>query len=182
MAQKKLASRSVRKEVSAKVEEPKIVGTTFTVLVTYAKLPGIEALHKKFPGREVPLLYDGRTWTRHASCATIDETPGEREFIVADIPAEFRKQRVCSIENTLAEYLDRLGYRYAIETEAVEFADAQSDVLRENWIFALGSSASYRVDRQVAELDALPGGSVLGGYYVVNFVYSARLLLVRKSA
>lgn len=117
----------------------------YRLLVTYTPLPDVATLKKMF-SKVYHNLFDGRAWTRHKSCAKIDETPGEREFLLAEIPADFLGKRIHTIEDDLFEHYDRLGYRFAIHVEAVEFANAEPELQRKNWIYALGSSTlgSYR--------------------------------------
>lgn len=153
--------------------------------VSYAKLPGVAALEKKFLSKEsIFVLFDGRTWERHSSCAKIDQTPGERDFLVAEIPAEFLGKRIDTIEEALAEHFDRLGYHFAIETEAVEFGHAQPELQHTNWICALGSSALNDYGgRCVTMLRARVRVRILRDCWVgYGLGDNVRLLLVRNEA
>ena len=184
MVKKKNVSEIARGEA----EQPKPSGDQFPpnryrVHVSYAKLPVMEELEKRFSGKDnVSSLFDGRPWERHSSCAKIDETPGEREFFVASVPKQFFSQRIDTIRDALAAHFGGLGYRFAIETEAVTFADAQPGLPHQNWIYALGSSARSGGGRQfVAVLSASVRGRFLSGYWLDNGLNSGdRLLLVRK--
>jgi len=169
-------------------EQPKPSGDQFPpnryrVHVSYAKLPVMEELEKRFSGKDnVSSLFDGRPWERHSSCAKIDETPGEREFFVASVPTQFFSQRIDTIRDALAAHFGGLGYRFAIETEAVTFADAQPGLQHQNWIYALGSFVwSVDDDQCVTMLSANDRDRILDVYWVDDGLYSGvRLLLVRK--
>jgi len=184
MVKKKNVSEIARGEA----EQPKPSGDQFPpnryrVHVSYAKLPVMEELEKRFSGKDnVSSLFDGRPWERHSSCAKIDETPGEREFFVASVPKQFFSQRIDTIRDALAAHFGGLGYRFAIETEAVTFAAAQPGLPHQNWIYALGSSAlSFDDDQYVALLLALDRGRVLRDRWLGGDLDSDdRLLLVRK--
>ncbi|MEI7512637.1 MAG: hypothetical protein WCK01_04235 [Candidatus Uhrbacteria bacterium] len=166
---------------SSETREP--IGSSHRLHVSYAKLLGVKALEPEFSGKNsVSVLYDGREWTRHTSCAKIDQTPGERDFLVAEIPAEFLGKRIDTIEDALAECFHPPGFRFAIETEAVEFAHDHQQLYRKNWIYALGSSALFDGGRRgVAMLYADGRDCFLGGGWVGDGLHdSGRLLLVRK--
>ncbi|MEK7473705.1 MAG: hypothetical protein AAB668_03215 [Patescibacteria group bacterium] len=166
--------------IERRVEKPR--EQIYRLHVSYAKLPGVLALEEKFSGEgSVSILFDGREWERHSSCISIDATPGERDFRVAEIPAEFRNHRIKDVWNELAAYFDKKGERFAIETETVEFADARPELQRNNRILALGSSALRGVDcRFVTVLRAGDHGRLLDGRRVTDVLYGhSRLLLVR---
>jgi len=184
MVKKKNVSEIARGEA----EQPKPSGDQFPpnryrVHVSYAKLPVMEELEKRFSGKDsVSSLFDGRPWERHSSCAKIDETPGEREFFVASVPKQFFSQRIDTIRDALAAHFGGLGYRFAIETEAVTFAAAQPGLPHQNWIYALGSSARGNNNLQgVTMLHANHRGRILYGHWIgVALDSDVRLLLVRK--
>jgi len=180
--------KNVSEIARGEAEQPKPSGDQFPpnryrVHVSYAKLPVMEELEKRFSGKDnVSSLFDGRPWERHSSCAKIDETPGEREFFVASVPTQFFSQRIDTIRDALAAHFGGLGYRFAIETEAVTFADAQPGLPHQNWIYALGSSARSVGDLQcVTVLFANGHNRFLGDDWIVDDLDSGcRLLLVRK--
>ena len=151
--------------------------------VTYAPLPRMSELEKRYSGKDsVSALFDGRAWKRHASCAEIDQTPSEREFWVAEVPHQFLGKAIHDCLDDIAAHFDALGYRFSIETEAVEFADANPELQRKNWIYALGSSALNDDGNQyVALLSAVGRGRILHVHWVALELYGrGRLLLVRK--
>ncbi len=153
----------------------------YHVHVSYAKHPGIVALEKRFSGKgSVSYLFDGREWDRHESCANIDTSPGERIFRVAEVPAEFIGQTISQARYDLAFGCFE-GERFAIEAEAIAFADAQPERQRRNHILALGSSA---VDRDgywcVTELRALAGRTLGECWFAHRLDANDRLLLVRE--
>ncbi len=164
---------------------------SYRLHVTYAPLSGIAALEPKFSGKDsVCVLFDGRKWERHSSCAVIDQTPGERDFIVAEMPGQFLNKRISNSRDDLAVYFGAKGFRFAIETEAVEFADAQPELQRKNPIYALGSFTLLGhlpsvlrgdEDRCVTVLRMINGKRVLrDGWFGYLVDCDVRLLLVRK--
>ncbi|MCR4256230.1 MAG: hypothetical protein NUW08_00830 [Candidatus Uhrbacteria bacterium] len=155
----------------------------YRIHVSYTQLPGVAALEPKFSGKgSVSSLFDGRPWKRHSSCAKIDETPGERIFRLAEVPEEFLGKRIRDCEDELADYFDKLGERFVIETEAVEFADEDPEAQRKNWILALGSSALFDGgNRCVTMLYAYDRDRFLDDDWVGDVLDDGgRLLLVRK--
>lgn len=167
--------------IEKRVEVTKLDSYRFHV--TYAPLPGIATLETRFSGEDsVSLLYDGREWTRHSTCVTIDQTPGEREFLLAEIPEQFLGMRIDDVRDDLAAHFGLKGFRFAIETEAVEFADAQPELLRKNWILALGSSALSGGGSQcVAVLFERDRDRILGDGWVGDELDGGdRVLLVRN--
>lgn len=146
----------------------------YRVYVSYATLP-CES--------DVDIFSAARKSVRHMSCASIDETPGDREFLIAEVPAEFQYKSFETIVDPLAEYLDRLGYRFAIESEAVEFSRALPEPQLETHIYALGSTVLGLGSghRFVSVLYMHYSGRTLLDYWGrVGIGGSARLLLVRK--
>lgn len=134
----------------------------YRIKISYTKLPDIASLEGMFSGKHsVSPYFDGRAWI---SRRNIDETPGEREFLVAKYPGEKLVVRrygsdcdasIGESEDTLEERFAVLGYRFASVTEAIEFAQFQPQLQRKNRIFALGSSVIGRKGlRFVIALDA----------------------------
>lgn len=152
----------------------------FIVQMSSYKLEPRDELKKRYDGGVMD-LFDGRPWERHSSCKNIDETPGEREFLLASIPKERLGKRIDSIWDDLALHFDKLGYRFAIEVELDAFAKARSD-LQHKRIFALGSSVLRGGGRRyVAAMHEHSGGRWLGGHWFVDGVLGIdHLLLVRK--
>ncbi|MCE9586556.1 hypothetical protein K8R04_04560 [Candidatus Uhrbacteria bacterium] len=157
----------------------------YRIHVSYAELPGVAALEKKFMGKgSVSSLFDGRMWSRHKSCAKIDETPGDREFLVAEVPTEFLNKQTDSVRDALAVRLGLGGWRFAIETEAVEFMEARPTPQLKSLICALGSSAFGDDGLQsVAVLLVGNDTRILTGYWLGRELhYFVSLLLVRKAS
>ncbi|MEK7473733.1 MAG: hypothetical protein AAB668_03355 [Patescibacteria group bacterium] len=147
--------------------------------------PGpLAALEKKFSGEgSVSTLFDGRPWERHSSCANIDQ-PGKRTFRLAEVPEEFLGKRIIDCQDDLAVHFDKTGERFAIESEAVEFADEDPEAQRKNCILALGSSTLRVGDfRCVALLLADDRCRFLSDDWVGDRLRASdRLLLVRKAS
>ncbi len=144
--------------------------------VSYVRFQGVKALEGKFSR-----AFDHQTWERHLSCQSIDQTPGEREFVVARVPREFCGSPIDLVWDKLADHFHQRGYRFAIEIEALEFAEAYPEIHRKNWIYALGSSALANTHyRCVPVLNAIGCYSILSEFWSRRCLGEAsRLLLVR---
>lgn len=153
----------------------------YTVHVDYASLPSMTELEKQFSGKgSVSEIFDGRVWENHESCQEIDETPGEREFLVKHFGVDMTSDAVIA-------WGQENGYRVATYKEAIEF-DAKSPVKhRKFWIAALGSSVLQDDHRFVAGLNDGGLGHILVNRWFENDWSSSnewsddyRFLLVRK--
>lgn len=109
----------------------------YLIPVSYAALPSHLNLSKEFGPGHVSDWYDGRPFQKHASCVGMDETPGNRVFLVVHF------DRKTKSEENIAE-MDKLGYRPATHLEAYAFARAQPDYQRHFMIAALGSYLTHR--------------------------------------
>jgi len=107
--------------------------------VTYAPFPSKSQLETEFEDK-LPGIFD-RKFYRHDSCKNMDETPGERIFWLAEVPAEL----IRSVEETLAwgdaqrTDIAPNGYRPATAAEAYELSKAQPELQREFAMIAYGS-------------------------------------------
>jgi hypothetical protein len=148
----------------------------YVVHVTYAPLPSIKELENDFGTGNVSVMYDGRPWTKHASCAGIDETPGERVMFLKCF------NRVIGSEEAIAEMAE-IGYRPATHLEALTFAKVFPRLQLMHCIFALGSSATERGYRFVAALGSDPYATrrILGERLFDEVTYNPtrRFLFVR---
>jgi hypothetical protein len=158
----------------------KPASNSYMVTVDYARL-SLDELNVKYDGG-ISALFDGRPWERHASTKDIDETPGEREFVLAEVPKKFLGKRIDQSFDALADLFAKDGLRFAVETELDAFGTANPDLQREHYILALGSSALYDDgDRGVACLYGNDDGRWLSRYWVDDGFHGGdRLLLVRK--
>lgn len=172
----------------------------YRVRVSY-EVPPLSFLEKKFSGpTSVSRYFAGAChkqtpWIPHDSCWHINETPGERVFRVAEVPPEFLPverldqppdevgKYIKYTSHDIAAHFDAQGYRFAVLSEAIAFADAQPELQLKNSIFVLGTwltdlfygSCYVPVlwgSEQTRRLDHRNAGS--------NLYPSARLLLVRK--
>lgn len=100
------------------------------------------------------LFYGNYEWQPHPSCAKIDQTPGDRVFLVKHFGRETES------EANITE-MDKLGYRPATHIEAYAFAKANPELQRKFWIVALGSSAMGVDIRSVAMLFSDSGRRIL---------------------
>ena len=183
--------------------EPKLVKSiarqlvpprTYSVHVAYGPMPSVEELENRFSGEGSTFGYYGGPWKRHESCVNIDETPGERIFRLAEVPERFHGLDLADTWGALARYFDRLGERFAIDVEAIEFADANPDIQLTQPYLALGSWDKEEKDGvAVVKLSSsqLPSGIDTGPFYRIlddeymtntSEVWDAkhRLLVVRK--
>lgn len=119
----------------------------YRVFVSYAPLPSKTALDEEFGKGNVSDIFDGRPFEKHASCVNMDETPGEKNFLVKHFGRETQS------ETNIAE-MDALGYRPATHIEAYEFQKAHPELQRQFWIVALGSFAMSGDSWYVAVLNA----------------------------
>ena len=62
------------------------------VPVAYAAFPSFAELEKEFGKGNVSDLFDGRAFQKHASCMDIDETPGDRIFLVKHFNREIKSE------------------------------------------------------------------------------------------
>jgi hypothetical protein len=168
--------------VGRKAAVPAPPETYLRVPVAY-KLPPMAELERKYSGEgSVSMLFDGRPWERHSSCETIDETPGERMMRLAEVPEQFIDRKIKDCRDELAAHFDKLGERFAVETEAHDFACKEPDAQRKNWILALGSSALRdNDDRCVAVLREFVRDRILDDHWIEDELNrDGRLLLVSK--
>jgi len=146
----------------------------YFVPVTYAPLPSYAELEKEFGKGNVSYIFDGRPFTKHASCSNILETPGNKIFFVKHFGREINS------DTAIAE-MDRLDYRPATHIEACEFQKAHPYLQQQFCIVALGSFAVVGCNQCVAVLDS---NSVRRFFVNVWFdcVWDAdrRFLFVRK--
>lgn len=145
----------------------------YLVPVTY-RLPSKADLDKEYGEGNVSVLYDGRPFQKHTLCEGMDETPGDKVFLVKHFGRETES------EENIAE-MDKLGYRPATHLEAYAFAKAQPELQRQFWIVALGSFAVCGGNQYVAVLYGDSGRRYLGsGWFGNGWGRSGRFLLVRK--
>ncbi len=146
----------------------------YLVPVTYAPLPPFSELEQEFGKGNVSNIFDGRPFQKHSSCENIDETPGDKVFLLKHFGRETRS------EDNIAE-MDKLGYRPATHIEAYAFQKKHPELQRKFWIVALGSFAMFGGDRCVAVLNGGSGRRVFGDrWFGRGWCSSGRFLFVRK--
>ncbi len=148
----------------------------YLVPVDYAPIPAIAELEKEFSVRGVSPIFDGRPWLKHASCAEMNETPGERVMFLK------RFGKLVTNEEAIAAGMKN-GYRPATHHEALAFARAHPALQQQFWIVAPGSFAVKGGDcRFVTVLDCHDGRRVLDdGWYETGWSAGGRFLFVRTS-
>ncbi|QQR60325.1 hypothetical protein IPH19_02810 [Candidatus Uhrbacteria bacterium] len=117
----------------------------FRIFVSYNPLPALAELKKLLPEEAISEWFsedDFRLWERHNSCERVDETPGERDFWIADVPKEFSEQADDErMEwSWLSSYYEKLGFRFAVVGELIEFAVTCPSTAWVEHVTALGSS------------------------------------------
>lgn len=146
----------------------------YLVPVTYAALPSFADLEREYGKDNVSDLFDGRPFQKHASCEGMDETPGDRVFLVKHFG------RNTTSEANIAE-MDKLGYRPATHLEAYAFAKAQPELQRQFWIVALGSFVLGEDGRCVALMNGDSGRRLSSSYWSPRrWGSDFRFLFVRK--
>ena len=102
----------------------------YRAFVTYGPLPPSERLWREFPRVDWPP--GCIKWQKHPSCVGMDETPGERIFLIRRFGRRLFGEKVIA-------WGQKNGYRPAIHLEAYEFAKANHDLLIQFAVVALGS-------------------------------------------
>lgn len=165
----------------ARTKEEQLPPNQYRVRLSYS-LPAEDELRKRFDEVINGFLFDGsQNWERHASCVGMDETPGDKTFLLKCF-GEIMKS-----EDIIAWGLGH-GYRPATHIEAIEFAEAYPEVQLEAPVFliALGSFTTHHDykwsgDRKIVVLSQLQGARVLGTYgFDDGFNDDDRFLFVRK--
>ena len=154
-------------------------GTTHTAYVSYTFRP-MEVLRRECDW--ISDVYDGRSWSRRLACQDIDMRDGDREFLVATLPKPLLGKWMDKYQDELEAYVDELGYRFAIEVEALSFARAHPALLCEGYLLALGSVTSTNTNScHCACLWEADGRRYFGERTLaIHFSDQDRLLLVRK--
>lgn len=107
----------------------------YIVPVTYDSLPLFAELAGEFGKGNVSGLFDSPTFKKHSSCMDIDETPGDRIFLVKHF------NRIIRSEEAIAQ-IDKL-YRPATHLEAYAFQKVNPELQSQFLITVLGSLAVY---------------------------------------
>jgi hypothetical protein len=86
------------------------------------------------------LLY--ANWQRHDSCDGMDETPGEREFLLRPFKkSSLRRHPGRTKRDRVIAWGRAHGYRVPVLAETIAFAAAFPDLQRRSWIVPLGEFA-----------------------------------------
>lgn len=120
----------------------------FRLPLTYAPVPPKVHLERVFGGgskiSRVSDAYDGRPWTRHASCECIQNpSPGERlwrEIVLAPAPQRFLGIAMVDCLDDIASSFGEDDLRFAIVSELVEIGEYRPEIYRHNFVHALGST------------------------------------------
>lgn len=175
---KRLFQSEVADKIAAMVVVESVVSEVlppdhYRVFVDYAPVPSHGELNGKLFDW-ASNLYDGREWKAHKTCEGVDETPGERVFLVKNFGFRIKSESV-------VVWAEANGYRVATLKETLAFAAAQRELQRKFWIVALGSSALHGVCRYVPVLGGHPGERCLGGdWFAGGWSDDGCFLLVRK--
>ncbi len=152
-------------------------GDEYHVFVDYQMPRDKETLEVEFSkGGVSELFYGNYVWQLHSSCADIEQTPSDLEFLVKHF------NRSITSDEAINE-MDKLGYRPATHLDAYAFAKAQPELQRKFWIVALGSSTLRRGDRHVAVLAGDSDERLLYGRWLgLKWGATYRFLFVRKAS
>ena len=151
-----------------------LAGNEYLVPVTYAPLSSYAELEQEFGKGNVSYIFDGRPFTKHASCSNILETPGNKIFFVKHFGREINS------DTAIAE-MDRLSYRPATHIEAYAFQKVHPYLQREFWIVVLGSFALDDNIQYVVVLGINSGSRFFGrGWFGNGWNAGNRFLFVRK--
>lgn len=125
---------------------------------------------------------EDRSWVRHSSCENIDETSGERDFFVLEVPEKFFGRLIGSAWDELAKHLGELGYRFAIEVEAEIFGTSDSSLGLKYSVLVLGSFVMYKGSRHALRVNNSDGQNqkLSDCWSGEELVAGERLLVVRK--
>jgi len=146
----------------------------YLVPVSYTPLPSFSELEHEFGQGNVSNIFDGRPFKNHASCVGVDETSGDKIFLVKHFGREAES------EDNIVE-MDKLGYRPATHIEACAFQKKNPDLQRHFYIVALGSFAMDGDVQFVAVLRSYSGGRVFGdNWFGSRWSADDRFLFVRK--
>lgn len=152
-------------------------GEIYAAHVSYTS-KSIEELRKECDW--ISDVYDGRAWHRRPSCAGLSEVDGEREFLLATLPSYFLGKWIGSFQDELEAHVDELGYRFAVETEALSLARAHPSLLRAGYLLALGSVVAGGGASRCACIYEVEGRRYFGERTLsIHFSDRDRLLLVR---
>lgn len=121
----------------------------YRVYITYAPLPSLDELKKKWGEHFVSDIFDGRPFTLHASCVGMDSTPGEKIFYLHDVGDDWESEEQIAWGEKQCSAIAPNGYRPATEQETYEFAKAHPEIVD---FVGLGSFAMDGNDRCVADV------------------------------
>lgn len=119
----------------------------YRVHVTYAPLPSFVELKREFGEDNVSVIFDGRPWELHSSCAGMKKTPGDKTFLVKDFGREWKSEEAIAWGRDQRTQVAPDGYRPATHDEEYEFHEAHPELLD---LIALGSFAMDGDGRYVA--------------------------------
>ena len=150
----------------------------YRLCATYAPMPSLSNLKKEFGEDNVSVMFDGRPFTLHASCADMDRTPGDRIVYCCKVGYNWRREEQIAWGLKQRSAIAPNGYRTATAEEAYEFYRAQPKL--RNYV-ALGSSALLDSRRSCAVLWSGNGSAVFAGRRVdYEFGARTRILFVSK--
>ena len=101
----------------------------YRVSVTYAYIPSIDELKKKWGKDNVSVIFDGRPFTLHASCAGMSRVPGEKVFYLHDARRDWESEELIAWGLEQRNEVAPNGYRPATEEETYEFAEAHPELV-----------------------------------------------------
>lgn len=150
----------------------------YRVSVTYARIPSIDELKKKWGKDNVSVIFDGRPFTPHASCVGMSRVPGEKVFYLHDAGRDWEsEERIAWGLEQRNEFAPN-GYRPATEEETYEFAEAHPELAD---YVGLGAFAMRGDGRCVASVWRYGGRRVLDdAWFGSRWPRGSRVLFVSK--
>lgn len=150
----------------------------YCVYVSYAPMPSMDDLKKKWGKDNVSDLFDGRPFSPHASCVGMDRTPCEQVFYVHDAGGDWEGEEQIAWGEKQRSAIAPKGYRPATNEEIYEFARTHPELVD---FVGLGSFAMNVRNRCVTGVWLHDGQRILGGGWSgLRFDRRVRVLFVSK--
>ncbi len=151
----------------------------YRIRITYAPLPSMAKLEKKFGKGNVSRIFDGRKFKPHRSCIKADLTPGVKVLWAAEVPADVlddSEKIIVWADKQRNEFAPK-GYRPATHQEIYEFQKKRWI----DWLVALGSFAMVSDFHCVAALHCDSDRRIFGHDWFGDRWHAVdRFLFVRK--
>ncbi len=145
--------------------------------ISYRVMPSLARLKEKWGKDNVSAIFDGRSFTLHASCEGMDRTPGEKTFYLHDAGDDWQSEEQIAWGLKQRNAVAPDGYRPATQEETHEFSEAHPELVD---YVGLGAFAMDGGDRYVAFVWRCRGQRLLGHWFDGGWSRGARVLFVSK--